>query len=60
VPKDTFKFYGDGTLKMYCYVAHFRLYADVTLKSGKWETLALHPKGKEGRVMQLIRLHIET
>jgi hypothetical protein len=45
VSKDTFKFYGDGALKMYCLVAHFRLYADVTLKSGKLETPFLHPKG---------------
>jgi hypothetical protein len=44
VPKDTFRFYGDGTLKMYCFVAHFRFYADVTLKSGKWAMLSLHPK----------------
>jgi hypothetical protein len=45
VPKGTIKFYGDGALKMYCLVAHFRRYADVTLKSGKLEMPFLHPKG---------------
>jgi hypothetical protein len=39
---------GDGALKMYCLVAHFRLYADVTLKLGKLGTLSLHPKGLRG------------
>jgi hypothetical protein len=48
VPKDTFKFYGDGALKMYCLVAHFRLYIDVTLNIGKLGMLSLHPKGLRG------------
>jgi hypothetical protein len=44
VPKDTFQFYGDGALKMYCLVALFKLYADVTVKSGRWAMPSLHPK----------------
>ena len=43
-PKGTIKFYGDGALKMYRLVAHFNLYADVTLKSGRWGMPSLHPK----------------
>jgi hypothetical protein len=31
-PKDRFSFHGDEVLEMCCYVAHFRLYADVTFK----------------------------
>jgi hypothetical protein len=67
VPKDTFKFYRDGALKMYCLVAHFRLYIDVTLNKANWECCPFTRKvseekillRKEDRVMQLIRLHIE-
>jgi hypothetical protein len=29
---------------MYRFVAHFMFYADVTLKSGRWEMPFLHPK----------------
>ena len=32
MPKDTFRFYGNGALKMYGLVTQFRLYADETLK----------------------------
>jgi hypothetical protein len=31
-PKDTFQFHGDGVLKMCCFDARFRFYADVTSK----------------------------
>ncbi len=43
--KGTIKFYGDGALKMYRLVAHFSLYADETLKSGRWGMPSPHSKG---------------
>ncbi len=43
-PKGTIKFYGDGALKNVPFSRTFSLYADVTLKSGRWGTLSLHPK----------------
>ncbi len=43
-PKGTIKFYGDGALKNVPFSRTFSLYVDVTLKSGRWGTLSLHPK----------------
>jgi hypothetical protein len=67
-PKDTFQFHGDGVLKMCCFDARFRFYADVTSKIRQIgnavpftrkvseEKISL---SKEDIVMKLIRPHIK-
>jgi hypothetical protein len=57
VPKDTFRFYGNGALKMYCLVTQFRLYADETLKIRQMGNAVPFPEkvSVEKRISLLIR-----